>query len=125
MGFPGYAVGGLSVGEPKELMLEMADHTLPLLPTDAPRYVMGVGTPADLVDMIAMGADMFDCVMPTRNARNGQLFTPQGHTQYQQREASRGDGPHRTGLRVLHLPELLLALTCAIFITPKRSWSIA
>ena len=78
VGFPGYAVGGLSVGEPKELMLEMAGHTLPLLPTDAPRYVMGVGTPADLVDMIAMGADMFDCVMPTRNARNGQLFTRKG-----------------------------------------------
>lgn len=78
IGFPGYAVGGLSVGEPKEVMLEMAGHTLPLLPADAPRYVMGVGTPADLVEMIAMGADMFDCVMPTRNARNGQLFTREG-----------------------------------------------
>jgi len=78
IGFPGYAVGGLSVGEPKELMLEMAAHTLPLLPADAPRYVMGVGTPADLVEMIALGADMFDCVMPTRNARNGQLFTAAG-----------------------------------------------
>jgi queuine tRNA-ribosyltransferase len=76
--FPGYAVGGLSVGEPKELMYEMAAHTLPLLPDDAPRYVMGVGTPADLVELVAMGADMFDCVMPTRNARNGQLFTPFG-----------------------------------------------
>lgn len=78
VGFPGYAVGGLSVGEPKELMYEMAAHTLPLLPEDAPRYVMGVGTPADLVEMTAMGADMFDCVMPTRNARNGQLFTRTG-----------------------------------------------
>ena len=75
VGFPGYAVGGLSVGEPKEIMYEMAAHTLSLLPDDAPRYVMGVGTPADLVEMVAMGADMFDCVMPTRNARNGQLFT--------------------------------------------------
>jgi queuine tRNA-ribosyltransferase len=75
IGFPGYAVGGLSVGEPKPLMLEMAAHTLPLLPSDAPRYVMGVGTPSDLVEMVALGADMFDCVMPTRNARNGQLFT--------------------------------------------------
>jgi queuine tRNA-ribosyltransferase len=75
VGFPGYAVGGLSVGEPKELMHAMASHTLPLLPADAPRYVMGVGTPADLVELTAMGADMFDCVMPTRNARNGQLFT--------------------------------------------------
>ncbi|MDA8140818.1 MAG: tRNA guanosine(34) transglycosylase Tgt [Desulfobacteraceae bacterium] len=78
IGFPGYAVGGLSVGEPKELMMEMAGHTLPQLPADAPRYVMGVGTPSDLVEMIALGADMFDCVMPTRNARNGQLFTSQG-----------------------------------------------
>ncbi len=75
---PGYAVGGLSVGEPKELMLEMADLTLPLLPSDKPRYVMGVGTPEDLVEMVALGADMFDCVMPTRNARNGQLFTSEG-----------------------------------------------
>ncbi len=78
VGFPGYAVGGLSVGEPKALMLEMAAHTLPLLPAGAPRYVMGVGTPADLIEMIALGADMFDCVMPTRNARNGQLFTAAG-----------------------------------------------
>ena len=78
VGFPGYAVGGLSVGEPKALMYAMAAHTLPLLPEDAPRYVMGVGTPADLVELTAMGADMFDCVMPTRNARNGQLFTRTG-----------------------------------------------
>jgi queuine tRNA-ribosyltransferase len=76
--FPGYAVGGLSVGEPKDLMLEIADETLPLLPLGRPRYVMGVGTPEDLVNLVAMGADMFDCVMPTRNARNGQLFTHQG-----------------------------------------------
>jgi len=76
--FPGYAVGGLSVGEPKALMLEIADMTLPLLPEDRPRYVMGVGTPLDLVRLVAMGADMFDCVMPTRNARNGQLFTDTG-----------------------------------------------
>lgn len=75
IGFPGYALGGLSVGEPKPLMLEVAAHTLPLLPSAAPRYIMGVGTPADLVDLTALGADMFDCVMPTRNARNGQLFT--------------------------------------------------
>jgi queuine tRNA-ribosyltransferase len=78
MDFPGYAIGGLSVGEPKEFMLEMAAHTLPLLPMDKPKYIMGVGTPEDLVELIAMGADMFDCVMPTRNARNGQLFTAKG-----------------------------------------------
>lgn len=76
--FPGYAVGGLSVGEPKDLMMTTADATLPLLPPGKPRYVMGVGTPADLVELVGMGADMFDCVMPTRNARNGQLFTSSG-----------------------------------------------
>jgi len=77
--FPGYAVGGLSVGEPKDLMLEMADYSLPLLPDEKPKYVMGVGTPEDLVEMVGMGSDMFDCVMPTRNARNGQLFTSYGN----------------------------------------------
>ena len=76
--FPGYAVGGLSVGEPAPLMYEMADHTVPLLPHDKPRYVMGVGTPENLVEMVGMGVDMFDCVMPSRNARNGQLFTERG-----------------------------------------------
>ncbi|GAB6093774.1 tRNA guanosine(34) transglycosylase Tgt [Desulfatiferula olefinivorans] len=75
---PGYAVGGLSVGEPKDLMMEMADHTLPLLPDHKPKYIMGVGTPEDLVELTAMGADMFDCVMPSRNARNGKLFTSTG-----------------------------------------------
>jgi len=76
--FPGFAIGGLSVGEPKELMYEMADHTLPLLPRDKPRYIMGVGTPENLVELVGMGCDMFDCVMPSRNARNGQLFTTTG-----------------------------------------------
>jgi len=78
IGFPGYALGGLSVGEPKDLMMEMAARTLPLLPQDRPRYIMGVGTPEDLVELVALGADMFDCVMPTRNARNGQLFSERG-----------------------------------------------
>ena len=74
----GYAVGGLSVGEPKEIMLEMAEFTLPKLPVSKPRYVMGVGTPEDLVELVSFGADMFDCVLPTRNARNGQMFTRHG-----------------------------------------------
>jgi len=76
--FPGYAIGGLSVGEPKDIMLDIAEYTLPLLPDDKPKYVMGVGTPEDLVELVSLGADMFDCVMPTRNARNGQLFTSFG-----------------------------------------------
>jgi len=78
IGFPGYAVGGLSVGEPKELMMEMADVSLGELPIQTPHYIMGVGTPEDLVELVRLGADMFDCVMPTRNARNGQLFTETG-----------------------------------------------
>jgi queuine tRNA-ribosyltransferase len=75
MNFHGYAIGGLSVGEPKEDMLRVLDHTAHKLPADKPRYVMGIGTPEDLVDAVARGMDMFDCVMPTRNARNGWLFT--------------------------------------------------
>jgi queuine tRNA-ribosyltransferase len=75
IGFSGYAIGGLSVGEPKEDMLRILDHTAPRLPAQAPRYLMGVGTPEDLVAGVGRGIDMFDCVMPTRNARNGWLFT--------------------------------------------------
>jgi queuine tRNA-ribosyltransferase len=76
--FHGLAIGGLSVGEPKEDMQRILAHTGPRLPTDKPRYLMGVGTPEDLVDGVAHGIDMFDCVMPTRNARNGWLFTRYG-----------------------------------------------
>jgi queuine tRNA-ribosyltransferase len=72
---PGYAIGGLSVGEPKEDMLRLLRHTAPRLPAHKPRYLMGVGTPEDLVEGVAAGIDLFDCVMPTRNARNGHLFT--------------------------------------------------
>jgi len=75
LGLPGYAIGGLSVGEPKEDMLRLLAHTGPKLPANKPRYLMGVGTPEDLVEGVTQGIDMFDCVMPTRNARNGHLFT--------------------------------------------------
>jgi queuine tRNA-ribosyltransferase len=78
MDFPGYAIGGLSVGEPKEDMLRILDHTAHRLPENKPRYLMGVGTPEDLVEGVAQGVDMFDCVMPTRNARNGWIFTRYG-----------------------------------------------
>jgi queuine tRNA-ribosyltransferase len=78
IGFDGYAIGGLSVGEPKEAMMEMLSQTAPLLPEDAPRYLMGVGTPGDIVEGVFHGIDMFDCVMPTRSARNGLLFTNSG-----------------------------------------------
>jgi queuine tRNA-ribosyltransferase len=79
MGFDGYAIGGLSVGEPKSTMFEILEHTVPYLPDNAPHYLMGVGTPKDIVRGVAFGIDMFDCVMPTRNARNGWLFTKQGN----------------------------------------------
>ncbi len=75
MNFPGYAIGGVSVGEPKEQMLHIMAHTPHRLPAQKPRYLMGVGTPEDLVEGVAQGVDMFDCVMPTRNARNGTVFT--------------------------------------------------
>jgi len=78
IGFHGYAIGGLSVGEPKEDMLEVVSHVAPLLPKDKPRYLMGVGTPQDLVECVRRGVDMLDCVMPTRHARNGHLFTSTG-----------------------------------------------
>lgn len=78
IGFDGYAIGGLAVGEPKEEREAMLDHTVPQLPVDRPRYLMGVGKPADLVEAVMRGVDMFDCVMPTRNARNGFLFVDNG-----------------------------------------------
>ena len=78
IGFDGYAIGGLSVGEPKEDMIRILDHTTPLIPEDKPRYLMGVGKPEDLVEGVRRGVDMFDCVMPTRNARNGHLFVTDG-----------------------------------------------
>ncbi|MBC7932846.1 MAG: tRNA guanosine(34) transglycosylase Tgt [Rubrivivax sp.] len=78
VGFDGYAIGGLSVGEEKSLMYEVVEAIAPLMPSDAPRYLMGVGTPEDLVECVARGVDMFDCVIPTRNGRNGQAFTSRG-----------------------------------------------
>jgi queuine tRNA-ribosyltransferase len=78
IGFDGYAIGGLSVGESKPEMLRILRHTAPLMPSDRPRYLMGVGTPRDIVEAVAAGIDMFDCVLPTRNARNGWLYTSGG-----------------------------------------------
>ncbi len=78
IGFEGYAIGGLSVGEEKSMMYDTTEFIAPLMPPDKPRYLMGVGTPEDLIESVARGVDMFDCVMPTRNARNGQVFTAHG-----------------------------------------------
>jgi queuine tRNA-ribosyltransferase len=93
IGFDGYAVGGVSVGEPKEDMRRMVAHTGPRLPARAPRYLMGVGTPEDIVDAVAHGFDMFDCVLPTRNARNGWLFTSQGDVKIKNARHRSDTGP--------------------------------
>lgn len=93
IGFEGYALGGLSVGEETSLMYDMMEFSLPLLPADRPRYVMGVGTPENLVEGVARGCDMFDCVMPTRNARNGVLFTSFGKVSIKQARYRDDDRP--------------------------------
>lgn len=91
--FDGYAAGGLSVGEPKEAMLEMAALSASMLPQTHPRYLMGVGTPSDLIAAVGMGFDMFDCVIPTRNARNGMAFTSMGRVSIKRSEHARDSGP--------------------------------
>jgi queuine tRNA-ribosyltransferase len=91
--FPGYAVGGLSVGEPPAEMYAMLDVTVPLLPTDRPRYLMGVGTPRDLLEAVARGIDLFDCVMPTRNGRNALAFTDQGTRRMRNLQYARDEAP--------------------------------
>jgi queuine tRNA-ribosyltransferase len=93
MNFPGYAIGGVSVGEPKAQMLEIMAHTPHRLPEHKPRYLMGVGTPEDLVQGVADGVDMFDCVMPTRNARNGTIFTRYGDLKLRNARHKADHGP--------------------------------
>jgi queuine tRNA-ribosyltransferase len=93
IGFDGYAVGGVSVGEPKEDMQRIVAHTAPRLPADRARYLMGVGTPEDLVDAVSAGFDMFDCVLPTRNARNGWLFTRSGDIKIKNARHRQDTGP--------------------------------
>ncbi len=93
MGFDGYAVGGLAVGEPREARERVLDFTVPLLPADRPRYLMGVGKPEDLVEAVARGIDMFDCVLPTRNARNGYLFTRFGTVKIRNARHEKDTGP--------------------------------
>jgi queuine tRNA-ribosyltransferase len=91
--FPGYAIGGLSVGEEKNIMYDIAAHTAEYLPKNKPRYLMGVGTPEDLRQCSGMGVDMFDCVMPSRNARNGSLFTSQGKINIRNLQYKTDDSP--------------------------------
>ena len=98
MEFPGYAIGGLSVGEPAETMYAMTEVACAVLPREKPRYLMGVGTPANLLEGIARGIDMFDCVMPTRNGRNGMLFTTEGTINIKNRKWERDFSPVDPGL---------------------------
>jgi queuine tRNA-ribosyltransferase len=91
--FEGFALGGLSVGEPKEVMYEMVQHSAPLLPKEKPRYLMGIGDLLDVLEAVASGIDMFDCVMPTRNARNGTLFTSQGRVSIKREEFKTDETP--------------------------------
>lgn len=93
IGFEGYAIGGLSVGEEKRQMYDITEHIAPQLPADKPRYLMGVGTPEDLIESVARGVDMFDCVMPTRNARNGQVFTSRGKMNIRNAKFGRDERP--------------------------------
>jgi len=97
MSFDGYAIGGLSVGESKEKMVEVVSQTVPLLPSDQPRYLMGVGTPFDIVQAVQQGVDMFDCVLPTRNARNGMLFTKRGRLVIKNARYADDDSPVEAG----------------------------
>jgi len=93
VGFEGYAIGGLSVGEEKAMMYDTTEFIAPLMPADKPRYLMGVGTPEDLVESVGRGVDMFDCVMPTRNARNGQVFTSSGKVNVRNAKYARDTRP--------------------------------
>lgn len=93
IGFDGYAIGGLSVGEPKPEMMRLAAHIAPQMPADKPRYLMGVGTPEDIVESVRRGIDMFDCVMPTRNARNGWLFVHEGNVKIRNSQYRDDTGP--------------------------------
>jgi queuine tRNA-ribosyltransferase len=93
IGFEGYAIGGLSVGEPTPLMYDIVQRSTPHLPPDRPRYLMGTGTPEDLVESVARGIDLFDCVLPTRNARNGQLFTSEGRLNIKNARYAEDDRP--------------------------------
>jgi queuine tRNA-ribosyltransferase len=122
-GFDGFAIGGLSVGESRKMMFDLVSFTEPFMPADKPRYLMGVGTPSDVLESVKLGMDMFDCVIPTRNARNGTLFTSRGKIVIKNAAYRTDEGPvdpncdchtcrnfSRAYLRHLFLAEEILAL---------------
>ena len=112
IGFPGYAIGGLAVGEPQEVMLGIVEETAPALPADKPRYLMGVGTPDDLLEAVARGIDMFDCVMPTRNGRHGLAFTRYGAINLRNARHAARSAPARRGKPVRGGARPIRAPTC-------------
>ncbi|KXK44044.1 MAG: queuine tRNA-ribosyltransferase [Nitrosomonas europaea] len=121
IGFDGYAIGGLSVGEPKADMQRILRHTAPQLPADKPRYLMGVGTPEDIVHAVAQGIDLFDCVLPTRNARNGWLYTSRVFSSYV--TAATGWIPRHRMNTVIVTPAVIShVLTCTICSVPAKCW---
>ena len=124
IGFDGYALGGLSVGEPKEEMIQVLDDVAHQLPDEKPRYLMGVGTPADLLEAVRRGVDMFDCVMPTRNARNGIYLRAMVLSSY----ATHGTRPARSRwtTTATAIPvQTLVALICTISIVVTRFWALS
>jgi queuine tRNA-ribosyltransferase len=121
-GFPGYAIGGVSVGEPKEDMQRLVAHTPHRLPAHKPRYLMGVGTPEDLVYGVAHGVDMFDCVMPTRNARNGHLFTRFGDLKVRNARHKSDESPADASCGC-YTCATSAAPTCTTWIAAARCWA--
>ncbi len=119
IGFDGYAIGGLSVGEDKEQMYKMTGYTAPLLPSDKPRYLMGVGTPEDIVQCVSMGVDMFDCVMPTRNARNGCLFTSNGKVNIRNARFAKDENPLDTNCNCYTCKNFSLAYLRHLFVSDE------
>ena len=114
IGFEAYAIGGLSVGEPPEVTYDVVSHTAPQLPADRPRYLMGSGMPDDLIECVARGIDLFDCVLPTRNARNGQLLTRSGPISIKNARYAEDSSAPRSGVRLLYVP----ALFAGVFTAP-------
>src|SRR5579872_2172814 len=119
MDFPGYAIGGLSVGEPRELTREIIAGTLPLLPKDKPRYVMGVGYPEEIAEYAAMGVDMMDCVLPTRAARHGLLFTAEGRMNIKNARFSRDQQPADPSCRCLACSRYTRAYLRHLFVSAE------
>ncbi len=111
--FPGYAIGGLSVGEPRPMTYEMVDTAIRFLPEDKPRYLMGVGTPEEIVHYVAAGVDMMDCVLPTRAARHGLLFTSEGRLTIKNARFASDEGPLDPNCRLQGLRPLFAGLSAA------------